>query len=165
MTRRISFKTPQSVKTSEEVFPIYHIPCQVWKRSKIASKSFDTYQEYNADIQCERYQGVDQENKWAYPENVVQRDGAGLDEQKDDKVHGSAHWGKVVQRYKGIHLVFRRVQEFLNHREPGSFERNTQSLEHKPDHHEFDFAIRCDNDTHHNDGHIRECLPSWAFLA
>ena len=81
-----------------------------------------------------------------------------LEEESGKTVHDSADGSKVVQRHQGVHLVFGRAEQTLDHDETGGLEDDTTDLEDETDEDEPDLTERGDHNTKHDDTDVHQHL-------
>jgi len=155
-TRRISLSTPQRVMTRPEVLPIYgRIACQPIFAN--ASRRC-TYQEDNRNVQRERDESVQQEDKVSNLLNVGPGHVGHLDEQADDSVHDSASRREVVKRDERVHLELGGREKLLDHDQTSGLESNTSKLEEESNHDELDLAVGGDDHTQNDEGDVAQGL-------
>src|SRR5690606_23892714 len=142
-TNRISFKTPQRVKTREEVFPI----CIMLARVTLPIGSGGSYQGDNRNIQGEGYTSVEKQCKEANIGTCGRRDVPSLEDYKHEEVHDSTNWGKVKEGHQRIHLVLWCIEQSLDHNQSCSLKDNTKCLEDESDEDKVNLAIRSNDNT------------------
>lgn len=89
-TSKISLRTPQSVRTKEDVFPI-------WIELAKSGRSHDTtYQEYDGNVEQKSHHGVCDQYHEANVVDVLHGHSWHFSEQGNHAVHKGADWREVV---------------------------------------------------------------------
>ena len=144
------------MRTREEVLPI------CWGKPvsgvDVGGECDEAYQEDDRDVQQEGAQAVEEEGEQADAVDLGHGDLGDLPEEGNDKVHGGAHRGEVVQRDQGVHLKLGRAEEALDHGEAESLKDDAEKLVDEADPHELDLADRGDDHTDDDGRDVEEDL-------
>ena len=113
-------------------------------------------QEHNGDVEAESAKAVQEEVEEADAVDISHGKSRDLPEKSNDAVHEGADGSEVVERNQGIHLELGGAQETLDHGKTEGFEGNTSDLEDDTQPDELELAVRSDNDTDNDNGHVKE---------
>lgn len=116
------------------------------------------YQEDNGNVKHKGNDGVEEQSPDTDVVDVAHGQVGNLKEESGGTVHDSADGSKVVERHQGVHLVFGRAEQTLDHDETGGLEDDTTDLEEETDEDETDLTERGNNDTKHNDADVHQDL-------
>lgn len=131
MTRRMSLRIPDMVRTTAEVLPIYSAKrvskARQQRRGWRSSRGF-TYQEDHRDVEQEGDEGVGKEREDADAVDIGHAHARDLNKQGDHAVDDSTSRGVVVEGNEGVHLELGGAQHALDHDETQSLEDDTTAL-------------------------------------
>lgn len=157
-TRRMSLRTPESVRTREEVLPI----CLSIVSDQVKCNwHCKAYQKDNRDVEKESDKGVCKQNKVSNSCEIVHGQLWDLDDQSDDAVHYGAGWCKVVERDKRIHFELGGREETLDHGQTDGLKDDSSDLEEEPSKLELDFSERGNHNSNDNHGDVSKSLEIW----
>lgn len=122
-TRRISFKTPERVRTRADVFPIWQIISR--KTVKYADV---TYQEHNSYVQSKSNRCIGNEVPGSDAPDILHGHLGDFKEESSDTVHDETRGSKVVERHERVHLELGRAEKSLDHDETDRLEDSSKDL-------------------------------------
>ena len=121
----MSLRTPESVRTTAEVLPIWS---SVSRQGHDTGRWF-TYKEYDRNVKKKGNECVHDQDTDSEVVDVVHLHLRHLDDRRDDTIDDRAGWCEVVQRDHGVHLELGRAQQFLDHDKAGCFAYDAASLD------------------------------------
>lgn len=149
-----SLRTPQRVRTREEVLPIWEGVSAELARGRLFAGQ--TYQKHNRHVEQESAGTVEEESEQANVVNIVHGHPGNLPEEGHQAIDKGAYGGEVVEGDQRVHLELGRAQEALHHGEAEGLKGDASDLVDDTDPDELDLAERGNDDTNHDDRDIEE---------